>query len=195
MMSSVSRVMGVQIIHSPTEPAMGPYYQHPAYKYMATFPARAVPPALPHPEYPMPLNVDDGGAHGAVIEVGTQATGYAQIEGLDIVFEEDGVKDGICEPFEPVWNLMQAKGIKNVIITGCATNMCVMVKPLGIKNWVERGVNVVVVRDLTRPMYSPASPPYVNLDVATRMMIDYLEKFWCPTVASEDILKSASTRP
>jgi hypothetical protein len=174
---------------------MGPYYQHPAYKYMATFPARAVPPARPHPEYPLPLNVDDGGAHGAIVEVGTRATGYAQIEGLDIVFEEDGVKDGICEPIEPVWNLMQAKGIRNVIITGCSTNMCVMGKPLGIRNWVQRGINVVLVRDLTRPMYSPASPPYVNLDVATKMMTDYVEKFWCPTVASEEILNSARTQP
>lgn len=109
--------------------------------------------------------------------------------------EEDGVKDGICEPFGPVWNLMQAKGIRNVIITGCSTNMCVMGKPLGIRNWVQRGINVLLVRDLTRPMYNPASPPYVNMKEATRMMTEYIEKFWCPTVGSEEILQSARTQP
>ncbi|MCX6924234.1 MAG: hypothetical protein NT154_13635, partial [Verrucomicrobia bacterium] len=185
-----ARNLGVQIIHSPTEPAMGPYYSHPAYKYMATFPRATLPPAIPHDEYPMPLNVADQGANGPIVEVGTEAAGYAQMKEIDIVFEESGLKDGICEPLEPVWNMMQAKGIRNVLITGCAENMCVMGKPLGIRNLVTHGINVVLVRDLTRPMYNPASPPYVNLREATRMMGEYVEKFWCPTIASEQILKS-----
>ena len=73
--------------------------------------------------------------------------------------------------------------------------MCVMGKSLGIRNLIQHGINVVLVRDLTRPMYNPASPPYVNMNEATRMVTEYVEKFWCPTVASEEILKSARTQP
>lgn len=69
--------------------------------------------------------------------------------------------------------------------------MCVMGKPLGIRNLVRHGIEVVLARDLTRPMYNPASPPYVNIPEATRMMAEYYEKFWCPTIAGEEILRSA----
>jgi nicotinamidase-related amidase len=189
-----ARTLGVQIIHSPTEPAMGPYHSHPAHQYLASFPTVPLPPALPHDEYPMPLNVDDQGANGPILEVGTTARGYAQIEGLDIVFEENGPKDGICEPLQPVWNLMQARGIRHVIVAGTAANMCVMGKPLGIRNLVCHGIEVVAARDMVRPMYNPASPPYVNMAEATRMMGEYYEKFWCPTVTGRDILQS-SARP
>ena len=186
-----ARSLGVQIVHSPTEPAMGPNYSHPAHKHLSTFPHVPLPPALPHEDYPMPLNVDDMGANGPVLDVGTAANGYAQIEGLEIVFEPDGPQDGIGEPLQPVWNLMQARGIRHVIVTGCAANMCVMSKPLGIRNLVRHGLDVVLARDMTRPMYNPASPPYVNTPEATKMMTDYYEKFWCPTITGEAILGSA----
>ena len=185
-----ARNLGVQIIHSPTAPAMGPYYSHPAYKYMATFPQVPLPAMTPHAEYPMPLNVDDQGANGPILDVGTAANGYAQVEGIDIVFEENGPKDGICEPLEPVWNLMQARGIRHVIVGGTAANMCVMGKSLGIRNLVSHGLEVVAAWDMTRPMYNPASPPYVNMPEATRMMAEYYEKFWCPTITGAEILKS-----
>ncbi len=189
-----ARNLGVQIIHSPTAPAMGPYYSHPAYKYMATFPQVPLPAMTPHAEYPMPLNVDDQGANGPVLDVGTTANGYAQVEGIDIVFEKNGTKDGICEALEPVWNLMQARGIRHVIVGGTAANMCVMGKTLGIRNLVSHGIEVVAAWDMTRPMYNPASPPYVNMPEATKMMAEYYEKFWCPTITGEQILQS-SVRP
>ena len=171
---------------------MRPYFSHPAFKYMATFPQRPLPPVALHAEYPMPLNVDDQGANGPVLDVGTAANGYAQVEGIDIVFEANGPKDGICEPLQPVWNLMQARGIRHIIVTGTAANMCVMGKPLGIRNLVQHGLEVVLARDMTRPMYNPASPPYVNLPEATRMMTEYYEKFWCPTLTGAELLKSQS---
>ncbi|MBE0697009.1 MAG: hypothetical protein IH586_08800 [Anaerolineaceae bacterium] len=43
---------------------------------------------------------------------------------------------------------------------------------------------VALVRDLTDAMYNPAQAPYVSHDEGTRLVIEYIEKFWCPTVLS-----------
>lgn len=47
-----------------------------------------------------------------------------------------------------------------------------------------------LARDMTRPLYNPASPPYVNMPEATKMMTEYYEKFCCPTITGDEILKS-----
>jgi len=185
-----ARSLGVQIVHVPSSPAIHSYHRHPSYDYMLKFPQFPLPEFVDHDDYPMPLNVDDAGANGPILEIGRQPDGYSQIKDIDIVFETNGLKDGICETFELVWNMMVSKDIKNVILTGCATNMCLMNKPLGIRNLVSHGINVVVVRDMTNPMYNPASPPYVNMPEANKMMSEYFEKFWCPTIGSDEILSS-----
>ena len=39
-------------------------------------------------------------------------------------------------------------------------------------------------------MYNPAMPLYVSHDEGTRLVVEYIEKFWCPSVASEDLMGS-----
>ena len=43
---------------------------------------------------------------------------------------------------------------------------------------------------MTLRMYNPASPPYVNMPEATKMMTEYHEEFWCPTITGDEILRS-----
>ena len=45
-----------------------------------------------------------------------------------------------------------------------------------------------LLRDLTDTMYNPALPPYVDHQEGTRLVVEFIEKFWCPTVHSRDIL-------
>ena len=73
---------------------------------------------------------------------------------------------------------------------GVHTNMCVLNRSFAIKAMVTRGLNVVLVRDLTDPMYNPARSPYVDHEVGRQLMLGYIEKFWCPTVDSQQILDS-----
>jgi hypothetical protein len=191
------RDMGVQIVHSPTAPAMAPYYNHPGFRWMKTFPYVPMPPATSLKLPPQPLTVsmpDEGcdawerydrfhpGFHPAENE-------YSQAPGIDIVFEENGVKDGISEIAQDIWNMMQAKGIKNVIGMGQAANMCLLGREPGMYTWLGRGINTVVVGDLTEAAYTPIDPPYVTHEEATRLMVEYIEKFLCPTVNSEGVLK------
>ena len=54
---------------------------------------------------------------------------------------------------------------------------------------VRWGFTVALVRDLTDAMYSPAHPPYVSHDAGTQLTVAFVEKFWCPTILSQDLLK------
>ena len=37
-------------------------------------------------------------------------------------------------------------------------------------------------------MYNPAKAPYVSHDEGTRLVVEYIEKFWAPTVLSGEIV-------
>ncbi len=54
------------------------------------------------------------------------------------------------------------KGIKNVILVGVHTNMCVIVRSFGLRNMVRLGMNVVLMRDMTDTMYDSTSKPFVS---------------------------------
>jgi len=66
--------------------------------------------------------------------------------------------------------------------------MCVLNRSFAIKQMVKWGVKIALVRDLTDTMYNPAMPPYVSHDEGTRLVVAYIEKFWCPSVLSADLL-------
>jgi hypothetical protein len=65
--------------------------------------------------------------------------------------------------------------------------MCILRRSFAIKALVRRGVPVALVRDLTDAMYNPARAPYVSHAEGTRLVVEYVEKFWCPTVESGDL--------
>jgi len=54
---------------------------------------------------------------------------------------------------------------------------------------VRKNKLVALVRDLTDTMYNPARSPYVSHDEGTRLVVSFIEKFWCPTVDSSQVLK------
>jgi len=70
---------------------------------------------------------------------------------------------------------------------GVHTNMCVLNRSFGIKQMIKWGVEIALVRDLTDTMYNPARAPYVSHAEGTRLVVEYIEKFWCPTIGSEDL--------
>ena len=42
-------------------------------------------------------------------------------------------------------------------------------------------------------MYNPDMPPYVNREQAHELMVGYIEKFWCPSVLSTDLITDLMT--
>lgn len=104
-----------------------------------------------------------------------------QHEAVDIC-EPDAIGDG-----HDVFYLMKQRGIEHVVILGVHVNMCVLGRPFGIRQLVLQGMDVVLMRDMTDAMYSPTEEPRVSHVRGTELVIEHIEKYWCPTVTSTDL--------
>jgi type 1 glutamine amidotransferase/nicotinamidase-related amidase len=101
-----------------------------------------------------------------------------QIETIEIK-QGDAVTDSA-----EAYYLMRQKGIENVIVMGVHTNMCVLGRPFSVRQMVYQGQNVVLMRDMTDTMYNSRMKPYVPHTQGTDLVVDHIEKYWCPTVTS-----------
>jgi nicotinamidase-related amidase len=100
---------------------------------------------------------------------------------------EIAASDAITDNGQETWNLLTARGIDNVILMGVHLNMCVLGRPFAIRQQVQLGKNVVLCRDLTDTMYNPDKPPKVSHFEGTDLVIEHVEKYWCPTITSRDL--------
>jgi len=89
---------------------------------------------------------------------------------------------------EEVLNVFEQEGIKNVMMMGVHTNMCVLGRSFAIRNMSRWGKRCILVRDLTDAMYDPDDAPHVSHERGTELVIEHIEKFWAPTVTSEQLL-------
>ena len=178
----VARHSGIQIIHAPSD-TMDVYADTAArQRAIAAHPVEP-PLLLEHDDPPLPIDDSDGGSDTG--EKPWHRAWRRQHAGIEIDQSVDGISDSGVE----VYSLMQARGIEHLLIAGVHTNMCVLNRSFAIKQMVRWGVDVMLVRDLTDAMYNPAMPPYVDHDRGTQLVIGYIEKFWCPTIHSEDLLR------
>jgi nicotinamidase-related amidase/type 1 glutamine amidotransferase len=198
-----ARAMGVFIIHAPSS-CMDAYKHHPARKRAQSAPrASSVPkdigqwchriPAEEKGTYP--LDQSDGGCDS---EPAPQKAFYARLKAMgrspnapwksqiDVlkIHDEDAISDSGVE----IWNLMEDRGIKNVILVGVHTNMCVLGRPFGLRQMAKNGKSVVLMRDMTDTMYNPARWPYVSHFQGTDLIVEHIEKYVCPTITSDQIL-------
>jgi nicotinamidase-related amidase len=178
-----ARAKGVHIIHAPSD-TMNSYTDHPARRRLRAAPYIAPPTEGERTAPPLPIDDSDGGSDTG--EPTPQRVWSSQHPGLEI----DPALDGISDNGQEIYNYLQQLGVRQVLIMGVHTNMCILNRSFGIKQLVKWGVNVALVRDLTDTMYNPARSPYVDHDAGTQLVISYIEKFWCPTVTSDTILES-----
>ena len=106
----------------------------------------------------------------------------SQIAAIEIK-NEDAISDSGAE----IWNLLESRGITNVMLMGVHTNMCVLGRPFGLRNLARSGKNVVLVRDLTDTMYNSRSWPYVSHFEGTNRIIEHIEKYVAPSITSTDL--------
>ncbi len=175
------RARGAHIIHCPSG-TMEFYREHPARLRMKALPHVDMPAPRDMPDPPLPIDDSDEGSDTGETEV------YKAWSRQHPAIEIDPERDGITEYGPEVYNYLAAHGIERVFIMGVHTNMCVLGRPFAIKPMTRRGVPMVLVRDMTDAMYNPARPPYVSREAGTQLVVEYIEKFWCPTVSSADLL-------
>ena len=181
-----ARKKGVTIIHAPSE-TMGFYKDHRAYLR-----AQSVPKANNTPKdindgrsaggeerKVWPIDQSDGGCDCPVkCKVGY--TWKCQIAAIEI----DEEKDYISDSGGVIWNIFEHKGLKNVMLCGVHTNICVINRPFGLRSMVSHGRNTVLIRDLTDTMYNSRMKPFVNHFTGTDLIIRHIEKEICPTITS-----------
>jgi hypothetical protein len=100
-------------------------------------------------------------------------------------------QDAITDDGQETWNLLEDRGIKNIMIMGVHLNMCVLGRPFAIRQMVKLGKNVALVRDMTDTMYNHEKHPQVNHFQGSALVVEHVEKFWCPSFLSSDLTGKA----
>jgi len=190
-----ARHRGVLIIHCPSN-TMEFYKDHPGRKLAQQAPP--VPTARPlerwcyldpEREGKLPIDDSDGGCDGPTTwKKGDPYPWTRQIATLEIR-EGDAITDSA-----EAYYLMRQRGIENVIVMGVHTNMCVLGRPFSIRQLVYQGLNVALMRDMTDTMYNPERPPFVSHFTGTDLVVEHIEKYWCPTLISGDFLDGKEFR-
>ena len=176
------RDRGVLIVHAPSD-TMDFYAGTPARRRVLDLPEVEPPPDQPHEDPPLPVDATEGGC-----DTGDDSAGIwtRQHPAIDIDPDRDAISDNGRE----LYGLYSDRGIKNILIMGVHTNMCILGRSFAIRQMVRWGITTALIRDLTDAMYDPAKPPYVSHEEGTRLIVEYIEKFWCPTVSSDELMKS-----
>ncbi len=184
---SKARDKGILIIHAPSG-TIGHYKDHSARKRAKSAPKAA---SLPkdiggwckwiddkEKKAGYPIDHSDGGCD-CEPKCKQGSPWRKQIDTIEIR-NEDAISDSGVE----IWNLLEQRGINNVILMGVHTNMCVLGRPFGLRNMARNGKNVVLMRDLTDTMYNSRMRPFVSHFTGTDLVVEHIEKFVCPTITS-----------
>lgn len=175
-----ARDCGVQILHAPSDTLY--YYEDwPQRRRVKLAPAVPLPEELDLPAPPLPI--DDSGGGCDTGEKPWYAAWTRQTPLLEI-----GEFDGISDNGREIYNFMAQEGIDTLFIMGVHTNMCVLGRSFAIRQMTRWGKQCILVRDLTDAMYDPKDAPYVSHEEGTELVIQHIEKYWCPTITREDLL-------
>ena len=182
-----ARSRGAFIIHCPSD-TMEFYKDTPQRKLAQAAPQVDVKKPLERwcridltKEAPLPIDDTDGGCD-CDEPVKNYRAWSRQIATIEI-HEGDAITDS-----DEAFRLMKSRGITNVIVMGVHTNMCVLGRPFSIRQMVYQGMNVALMRDMTDTMYNPAMKPFVSHFTGNDLVVEHIEKFWCPTITSADLL-------
>ncbi|HWE01970.1 MAG TPA: ThuA domain-containing protein [Tepidisphaeraceae bacterium] len=179
------RARGSLIVHAPSD-TMAFYQDTPQRRRAQEAPPAQTPIAFhwnacdPSVEPPLPIDDTDGGCDTTNKMYIAWKREHPAVE----VAPQDAVSDQGRE----IYNLFVQHGIRNVLFCGVHANMCVLGRSFGIRAMHMLGLNPILLRDLTDAMYDPHSFPYVPHERGADLVVEHIEKFWCPSVLSGDIL-------
>jgi nicotinamidase-related amidase len=201
-MLAEARRRGVFIIHAPST-CTGFYKDTPARKRAPQAPPAKAPAPLsdkdrwgtkwcwpdPAREPDLPIDDSDMGCDCAT-KCTIREAWTREIAALDI----DQSVDAITDDGQETVNLLAERGIRNVVLLGVHLNMCVLGRPFAIRQMVHQNRNVALIRDMTDTMYCSKMKPMVNHFAGTELVVQHIEKYWCPSFTSADLMGGAPFR-
>ena len=99
-------------------------------------------------------------------------------------------EDAVSDDGQEVFNLLEQRGIEDVVVMGVHTNICVLGRPYGIRQLVRLGKRPVLCRDLTDSFHrDPRGHAW-----GTEQTVAHIERRWCPTVTSDRLVGGAPFR-
>lgn len=186
-----AREAGALIVHAPSD-TMAAYAGSPARSRALAAPQVVPPQDLPHANPALPVDSSDGGCDTEGNAAGPDRRVWTR-QHPRLAIDES--RDAISDSGREIYSLLRSRAIDHVLLIGVHTNMCILNRTFGIKQMVRWGVDIMLCRDLTDSMYNPALAPYVSHAEGTRLVVEYIEKYWCPTFESADLLGGASGGP
>jgi nicotinamidase-related amidase len=98
--------------------------------------------------------------------------------------------DAVSDHGQEVFNLLEQRGIEDVVVMGVHTNICVLGRPFGIRQLVWLGKKPVLCRDLTDSFHrDPRGHSW-----GTEQVVAHVERAWCPTVTSDQLVGGSPFR-
>ena len=188
---AAAREAGALIVHAPSD-TMAAYAGSPARARALAAPPVEPPQDLPRANPPLPVDASDGGCDTEGNAAGPDRRVWTR-QHPRLAIDES--RDAISDNGREIYSLLRSRAIDHVLLLGVHTNMCILNRTFAIKQMVRWGVDIMLCRDLTDSMYNPALAPYVSHAEGTRLVIEYIEKFWCATFDSSDLLGRAAARP
>jgi len=189
---SAARGLGVMIIHAPSD-TMKFYEGTPWRERMRRAPTAPSPfpiltrcPRIPEEERDFPIDDSAGGCDDPVVNPaeGPPYPWTRENPAIDIV----GF-DGVSESGQEIYNFCKQEGIDKIVLMGVHANICILNRGFGARQMTRLGFEVVLARDLTDTMYDPRTRPFVSHARGTELVIEHIEKMWCPSISSEDLTR------
>lgn len=181
---TIARNKGVIIVHAPSD-CMDYYKDHPARKAISNYYDKEIAKLANGDKLPSekgavwPIDQSDEGCENEECiprRVWTRQTHLLTITDDDLI-SDSGTEIGAY---------FKEKNIKNVILMGVHTNMCIINRTFGLRAMRKMGMNVVLMRDLTDLMYNPKMYPYTTHFGGLNLIIEYIEKYISPSITSTD---------
>jgi nicotinamidase-related amidase len=187
------RSRGGLVVHAPSDTMK--HYEGTPQRQLAKSAPKATPPTPLHGwryldltcEAPSPIDDSDGGCDCEPKCQQPKNGNWPWTQENPLI--QLAPNDAVSADGQEIYNLFHQRGIKHVIICGVHLNMCVLGRTFAIRQLTEWGFDVVLARDLTDTMYNPRMSPHVDHAAGTQLMIAHVEKYWCPTTTSDELLK------
>lgn len=184
----LARSRGVLIIHAPSE-TMKYYASAPQRLAILALPPVSPPAPLALTDPPLPIDDSDGGCDTPNNPLPVNTRVWTREHPVIRIAPSDLISDQGSE----VYSALRVRGVTTLFFAGVHANMCILNRTFAIRQMTKWGVHCLLIRDLTDAMYNPARRPFVSHAQGTELVIEHIEKYWAPTVTSDDLVRALRT--